>query len=162
MNKKINKKSISSGKTTSRVTKKKKKRSPTPVRSKSPKECCPSDTPCKSPKTGCPHKKATTAHMMDEVIRMSSEDMARVDLARTKLALIMESVKVRDLQKERLEWESQARTAKLTQEKFSLESQQVKLQGELELLLDELSPKYNMDLKKCAYDDEGVIRKIED
>lgn len=100
--------------------------------------------------------------MMDEVIRMSSEDMARVDLARTKLALIMESVKVRDLQKERLEWESQARTAKLTQEKFSLESQQVKLQGELELLLDELSPKYNMDLKKCAYDDEGVIRKIED
>ena len=86
MNKKVNKKSISSGKSTSRATKKKKSSS-TAVKAKPPQKVA---------------KKAPAGHAIDEIVRMSAEDMAHVDLARTKLALIMESVKVRDLQKEKL------------------------------------------------------------
>ncbi len=98
----------------------------------------------------------------EEILTMSLEDMNKVELLRTKLSLFTESIKIRDLQKEKLEWESAARTATLTQEKFSLESKLQSLKGQLTSLLEDLSPKYGVDLKKCSYDDAtGVIRIVD-
>jgi hypothetical protein len=134
MNKKTKKKSISS-----RVDRKKK-----PVQAPKAPKCCGS--PVSS----------------EEILTMSLEDMNKVELLRTKLSLFTESIKIRDLQKEKLEWESAARTATLTQEKFSLESKLQSLKGQLTSLLEDLSPKYGVDLKKCSYDDAtGVIRIVD-
>jgi len=99
----------------------------------------------------------------DEVLKLESADLLKLELLRTKAALLTESSARRALQAEKLEREAAIKALELRNEKKIIDLKQKGAKADFDTFLTELGEKYSVDLRQATYDDEtGIIYQLED
>jgi hypothetical protein len=100
--------------------------------------------------------------MEEDAKKLDTTDLLQMELLRTQVSLHAEASQLRVLKAERAERDAFLKALEFRNEKKVIDHKKAQAQAELSDLIDVLSEKYGLDLKKATYDDKtGVIYDLE-